>query len=79
MSGSSKLFEEFVVRRCEEITQADEESQKLNSKILQLEADFKKTLNADQLKKYHELEEAIIESATHSEICTYKQALNDKI
>ena len=78
MSESSQLFEEFIMRRCEEITQADEESQELNSKILQLEADFKKTLNADQLKKYHKVEEVIIESATHNEICIYKQAINDK-
>jgi hypothetical protein len=79
MSESSKLFEGFIVRRCEEITQADGKSQELNAKILQQEADFKKTLNADQLKKYHELEETIIELATHKEICIYKQAINDKI
>lgn len=79
MAAKSELFEEFIMRRCEEITQADGKIQELNAKILQQEADFKKTLNADQLKKYHELEETIIELATHKEICIYKQAINDKI
>lgn len=79
MAAKSELFEEFIMRRCEEITQADGKIQELNAKILQQEADFKKTLNADQLKKYHELEETTIELATHKEICIYKQALNDKI
>lgn len=79
MAAKSELFEEFIMRRCEEITQADGKIQELNAKILQQEADFKKTLNADQLKKYLELEETIIELATHKEICIYKQAINDKI
>jgi hypothetical protein len=79
MAAKSELFEEFIMRRCEEITQADGKIQELNAKILQQEADFKKTLNADQLKKYHELEETTIELATHKEICIYKQAINDKI
>jgi hypothetical protein len=79
MAAKSELFEEFIMRRCEEITQADGKIQELNAKILQQETDFKKTLNADQLKKYHELEETIIELATHKEICIYKQAINDKI
>lgn len=79
MAAKSELFEEFIMRRCEEIAQADGKIQELNAKILQQEADFKKTLNADQLKKYHELEETIIELATHKEICIYKQAINDKI
>lgn len=78
MSESSKLFEEFVIRRCEEITQKDKKHQELNSKLLQAESDFKKTLSQDQIKKYYEIEEVVIELAIHSGSCIYKQAVKDR-
>lgn len=79
MLDSSKLFDEFIMRRCEEILQDDVICQELNKAIVATESEFKKTLNSEQLKKYNELEEIIVSSMAHSEFSIYKQSQFDRV
>ncbi len=51
MSESSKLFEEFIMRRCEEITQEDGRYREICACIAQLEEQVKKSAPKEVLLK----------------------------
>jgi hypothetical protein len=66
--------EELIFARCEQILQDDKTSQELNQKVLHQEAQFKQTLNKEQLKAYNALEEQVIALSAYNEVLIYKTA-----
>lgn len=75
----NKAFEEFVMKRCEEILTNDETYQKFNHTILDMESKFKKTLSQEQIKDYNKLEETVMASITYATAYIYNKCLEDII
>jgi len=75
--NSSKVFGEFVSKRCEEILSQDEEYQKFNDAIFNTENEFKKSLSPDQIKDYNRMEELNMESIIYAAVCIYNTCLVD--
>jgi hypothetical protein len=73
----SKAYDEFVSKRCEEIMLDDEKYNGINSCILNLESELKKTLSPEQIKKYNLIEEMNIKSICDLAICIYKTSISD--
>jgi len=51
---NSKAFDEFLQKRCEEITADDEECKKINEQILQIENEIRSLISGNLLKKFDE-------------------------
>jgi hypothetical protein len=50
----SPAFQEFLQKRCEEITTNDEECKKINEQILRVEDEIKSLISGDLLEKFDE-------------------------
>lgn len=66
-------LEDFIIKRCEEILQNDEKSQKYNQKISELENQFKAKLTPELRKEYNKLEELTVEANTYNETLIYSK------
>lgn len=73
----SEVFEEFVLKRCEEILSQNKIYQDFNNTILSMENEFRETLCPEQLKAYNRIEETIIGSIVYAVYCIYIQCLKD--
>jgi hypothetical protein len=76
---SSAAFQEFLQKRCEEITEKDERYKMSNDKIISLEGMLKKSLTPQQLKEYNEIEQEIMDSSEKHETLLYKRGFIDGI
>jgi len=79
MSESSQLFKEFIICRCQEVIEDDEECSNLDKEIAAVEANIKAQLNSDQYKIFLRYEKLITEWQAKKEILIYKQGLDDRI
>ena len=50
--SEQKIFNEFILSISDEIIENDEECNKLNQEIIQLENELKQTMTADQIEKF---------------------------
>lgn len=77
MAAKSELFEEFIMRRCEEISNEDEECQKCNEAILKIETEIKGLIPKEILLKFEEYEKLNTDLLAHSHMLFYKKAIED--
>ena len=79
MGDSSKAFEEFIYKRCEEILSEDEDANNANNRVYALGQKLKGNLNPELYQTFLEYEKEITESAARNEFKIYKQAIRDHI
>lgn len=77
MSESSKLFEEFVKRRCEEITQEDGRYREICACIAQLEEQVKKSAPKEALLKLQAYSNLVLKLEGYTQELFYKKGIKD--
>ena len=77
MFTKSELFEEFIMRRCEEIAQNDEKYQETNELILELESEIKALAPEEIIKKIDEYEKLNLDLIAHLHTLFYNKAIED--
>jgi hypothetical protein len=73
----SKMFNEFILKRCEEIIMDDPVCIEMNNRILELESSIKKTLSPEQIKSLLEYESEVMRLNSHIEQLVYKKGFLD--
>lgn len=73
----SPVFQEFLQKRCEEITTNDKEYVKINDLILKKEAEIELLASGDLLKKISEYEDLNLNLIACAETLLYEQAIKD--
>ena len=76
-SSSSMLFDELIMRRCEEITQNDEPYQGISNKILELESKIKALVPEHIKKIIIEYERLNTDLMAHAYALLYRQGIED--
>jgi hypothetical protein len=81
MSESSQLFEEFIMRRCEEITQEDGKYQEICACITHLEEQIKeqikKTAPKEVLLNLQEYSNLVLKLEGYTQELFYKKGIKD--
>jgi hypothetical protein len=73
----SPAFQEFLQKRCEEITEMDDGYRSINNQILQLENEIASSAPNEFKKKIKEYEKLNLDLLTHTMPLIYKRALRD--
>jgi hypothetical protein len=73
----SPAFQEFLQKRCEEITESDNEYRTINDQILQLENEIASSAPNEFQKKIREYEKLNLDLLTHAMPLIYRMALRD--
>lgn len=79
MSDSSKLFDEFIITKCEEVLEGDEGCANLNKELAEVENAMKKELDSRQYKLFIQHESLTTELQSRAVILAYKNGLDDRL
>lgn len=79
MSDSSKLFDEFIIAKCEEVLEGDEGCANLNKELAEVEKAIKNELNPRQYKLFIQHESLTTELQSRAVILAYKNGLDDRL
>jgi len=74
---NSSNFEEFIAKRCEEVSLQNETYQKINESILQAEIVLRSLVPQKALEKLREYEKLNLELTAYAQSLFYRQALID--
>jgi hypothetical protein len=74
----SSAFEEFIRNRCEEVTESDEISKRMDNFISKTEENLKSNFSKEQFSLFLQYEKMVINQQEHISKLVYKQGFNDR-
>ena len=75
----SPAFQEFLQKRCEEITESDEIARRMDSFIFKTEKDLKSNFSKEKVGLFLQYEKMVISYQEHIIRLAYMQGYNDRL
>ncbi len=79
MNEFSKSFEEFVIKRCENIIENNCEHLIMEKVINDIEKQLRGSLNSEQLLKFEQYEDIVLGNQIKTYVLIYKEVLKDAV